>query len=316
VPHDRTRLNQLELPPFQAAISQGVDAIMTAHVVFPAIETQPNLPATMSKAVLTDLLRNEMGFQGVIITDCLEMAAISEGVGVAAGAVGTVQAGSDIVLVSHLIERQLAAIEAVRQAVLSGAITDIDQSLQRVLKLKKSAAVADWLELAAVPQNLMRPESLALSRTVHQFGVRVMGNYKKLHRAVPVTLITVEVKNRTEVDELVALREGRSSMLAAMQQAGLAVREHLISSDATDQEVSAALEFARDAQQIVLQTYNAIFTTGQQKLISALPHEKLWLVAGRLPYDLDLAPNAQARLAAFGCRPAALAPVVEHLIDS
>ena len=78
--------------------------------------------------------------------------------------------------------------------------------------------------------------------------------------------------------------------------------------------MAEALEFSRHAQQIVLQSYNAIFARGQQKLISALARDKLWLVAGRLPYDLDLAPGVQGRLAAFGCRPAALAPVVEHLI--
>jgi len=314
VGHNRARLDSLELPPFHAAIKQGVHAIMTAHVVFPAIEPQADLPATMSKAVLTDLLRNEMGFNGVIITDCLEMAAISEGVGVAAGALATVQAGADIVLVSHLLERQLAAVDAVRQAMLSGAIASIDAALERILALKQSQAVCDWRSLPLIPEGLMLPESLALSREVHRAGVRINGNLKTLNRALPVSLITVEVKNRTEVDEAVELREGRSSMLAALQQAGFTVRELVISFEASEAEVAAALAFAHDAQQIVLQSYNAIFAPGQQKLISALARDKLWLVAGRLPYDLDLAPGVQGRLAAFGCRPAALAPVVEHLI--
>ena len=315
VGHERSRLDSVELPPFREAIKQGVQAIMTAHVVFPAIETQPDLPATMSKAVLTDLLRHEMGFDGVIITDCLEMAAISEGVGVAAGAQATVAAGADIVLVSHLLERQLAAIDAVRQALLSGAIASIDASVERILRLKHSQAVANWRSLPVLPSGLMRPESLALSREVHRFGVRISGNLQALNRALPVGLITVEVKNRTEVDEAVELREGRSSMLVPLQQAGFTVREHVISFEASEQEVAAALQFASGAQQLVLQTYNAIFAPGQQKLLSALPHDKLWLVAGRLPYDLDLAPGVQGRLAAFGCRPAALAPVVEHLIN-
>ena len=318
IPHDRARLFSVELPPFQAAIAAGVHAIMTAHVVFPAIEPVADLPATMSKAVLTDLLRAELGFDGVIITDCLEMAAISEGMGVAQGAVATVQAGADIVLVSHLIERQLAAIGALERAVLDGVVSQsrIDQALQRIQRLKQIAAVADWRALPVLPRDLMQPAALALSRSVHQSGVRVAGDLKKLDRALPVRLITVEVKNRTEVDEAVELREGRSSMLDALQQAGCSVQEHIISFEADDQEVAEALAFADDAQQLVLQTYNAIFSAGQQKLLSALPADKLWVVAGRLPYDLDLAPKAQGRLAAFGCRPAALAPVVEQLIHS
>jgi len=72
VPHDKERLRAVELAPFRAAIAGGVDAIMTAHVVFPAFEADTSVPATLSKGVLTDLLRGEMDYQGVVITDCLE----------------------------------------------------------------------------------------------------------------------------------------------------------------------------------------------------------------------------------------------------
>ncbi len=314
VPHDRQRLDAMELPPFKAAIAQGVHAIMTAHVVFPAIESEPNLPATLSKAVLTDLLRNEMRFNGVIITDCLEMAAISEGVGVAKGAVATLQAGADIVLVSHLEERQKAAIEAVIGAVESGSIdrNAIALSVQRVQQLKLQRAVSAWRDLPKIPQGLMQPAAMQLAHKVQQAALRVKGNFRPLPAELPVTLITVEMRSRTEVDEIGSA--ARSSMLSALQEAGRQVREYTLPFDATEQEVTDAVAYARDAQQIVVQTYNAVLAPGQQRLLAELPHEKLWLVAGRLPYDLDLAPNAQGRLASFGCRPAALAPVVEKLL--
>ena len=314
VPHDRQRLDAMELPPFKAAIAQGVHAIMTAHVVFPAIESEPNLPATLSKAVLTDLLRHEMRFNGVIITDCLEMAAISEGVGVAKGAVATLQAGADIVLVSHLEERQKAAIEAVISAVESGSIdrNEIDLSVQRVQQLKLQRAVSAWRDLPKIPQGLMQPAAMQLAHKVQQAALRVKGNFRPLPAELPVTLITVEMRSRTEVDEVGSA--ARSSMLSALQEAGRQVREYTLPFDATEQEVTDAVAYARDAQQIVVQTYNAVLAPGQQRLLAELPHEKLWLVAGRLPYDLDLAPNAQGRLASFGCRPAALAPVVEKLL--
>jgi beta-N-acetylhexosaminidase len=67
------------------------------------------------------------------------------------------------------------------------------------------------------------------------------------------------------------------------------------------------------AEQVVVQTYNAMLVEGQRRLLAAMPADRLWVVAGRLPYDLDLAPSAQGRLAAYGCRPAALAPVVDKL---
>lgn len=317
VPHNKARLDAIELPPFKAAIAQGVDAIMTAHVVFPAIEKEPGMPATLSKAVLTDLLRGELGFNGVIISDCLEMAAIADGIGVTAGALKTLQAGADIALISHLEERQQAAMDAVFAAVESGVISieRINESVQRIQKLKQLIAINEVPEKLT---GLMQPESLALAKKVQKAALRVQGNFRPLNRQLPVTLITVEVRLRSEVDEAIVARnkEARSSMLSAMLEEGIDVREFVLAPEASEQEVSRAIAFAQNADQIVLQTYNAVLQKGQQRLLKSLPQNKLWLVAGRLPYDLDLAPDAQGRLASFSCRPAALVPVVEKLLPA
>ncbi|MBM3116491.1 beta-N-acetylhexosaminidase [Jeongeupia naejangsanensis] len=318
VPHDKARLKAVELAPFQAAIDAGVDAIMTAHVAFPAIEPDAAMPATLSKNVLTGLLREEMGFKGVVISDCLEMAAISEGVGVAVGAVGTLQAGADIVLVSHLEERQQAAVEAVLQAVERGEISEarIDEALARVMVLKRSKAVQEWQNAPVEPQGLMKTESLALARKVQAAALQVQGDFQPLDLSKPVTLITVEVRSRSEIDEVAIARnkEPRSSMLPALEEAGVQVREYALSAEALQEEVDGAIAFAQGAEQIVLQTYNAQLIEGQQRLIKALPQDKLWVVAGRLPYDMDLAPQALGRCASFGCRPPALEPVVNKLL--
>ncbi len=81
ISHDMERLNQIELHPFRKCIEAGADTVMTAHVYFPSIETQPGVPATLSEKVITGLLRNKLGFTGVVTTDCMEMNAISNGVG-------------------------------------------------------------------------------------------------------------------------------------------------------------------------------------------------------------------------------------------
>jgi beta-N-acetylhexosaminidase len=319
VPHDKVRINAVELPPFKAAIAQGVDVIMTAHVVFPAFEKERGVPATLSKVVLTDLLRGELGFNGVIISDCLEMAAIADGVGVTEGTIRTLQAGADIALISHQEVRQQAAINAVLEAVESGAISveRISESCQRIQKLKQLNAVKEWREAKMDPTLLTQDKSLALAEKVQKAALRVRGNFRPLNRRLGVALITVEVRLRSEVDEVIVAgdKETRSSMLPAMLELGLNVRELVLSLESTEQEVAAALAFVQDAQQIVLQTYNAVLMQGQQRLIASLPQNKLWLVAGRLPYDLELAPNAQGRLASFGCRPAALVPVVAKLLE-
>ncbi|WP_440772558.1 beta-N-acetylhexosaminidase [Natronorubrum sp. DTA28] len=135
---DEDRLARVEFRPFVRAIESGIDSIMTAHVAFPAITGSETKPATLSPAVLTDLLRDRLGFSGVLITDCMEMNAITETVGTERGAVEAIRAGADVVLVSHSADRQRSAIDAVIEAVESGALSEtrIDDSVNRILELK------------------------------------------------------------------------------------------------------------------------------------------------------------------------------------
>ncbi|KLU58875.1 beta-hexosaminidase precursor [Peptococcaceae bacterium CEB3] len=152
IAHDRLRLESVELVPFKAAIQAGIDSIMTAHVVFPAVEPE-KIPATLSYRVLTSLLRYELGFAGVLTTDCLEMNAISATVGIGAGAVQALRAGADMVMVSHHLDRQLAAIDAIVSAVRQGDLAEarIEEAYQRVqaLKAKRLGATAreEWAPL-------------------------------------------------------------------------------------------------------------------------------------------------------------------------
>src|SRR2546426_4672231 len=94
---DRATLDRVELPPFRAAIAAGVPAIMSAHIVVPALDPTPELPVTLSKTVMTDLIRNTLGFQGIIVTDDLEMGALKN-VGEAAAGLRAIQAGAGYLL--------------------------------------------------------------------------------------------------------------------------------------------------------------------------------------------------------------------------
>lgn len=142
VRHDRARMDSVELVPFRRAIAEGVDAMMSAHIYFPALE-QEKLPVTLSKAVLTGLLREELGFGGIIMTDCMEMNAIAEHYGTVEASVLAIEAGADIVLISHRADRQLAALEAILHAVAEGRISEarIDDSVRRLLALKVKRGV-------------------------------------------------------------------------------------------------------------------------------------------------------------------------------
>ncbi|MCY0864480.1 MAG: beta-N-acetylhexosaminidase, partial [Sulfobacillus sp.] len=142
IPHDWERLRQVELPPFIHAMQNGLDAVMTAHIVFRAVDSRP---ATLSEPILTGWLRKSFGFNGVILTDCLEMDAIQKTVGAAQGAVDALKAGADIVLVSHSRQQQLAALNAIVAAVASGELPQSRlQDAARRVQTMKSRRLGDW----------------------------------------------------------------------------------------------------------------------------------------------------------------------------
>src|SRR5467141_247956 len=132
---DRARLDQLELVPFRAAIAMQVESIMTGHLNVPALEPDPNTPATLSHSILTDLLRKELGFQGLIVTDAMDMGGITVRYAPGEAAVRAVVAGADCLLMPPVPD---AAFEALQAAVKSGRISKerLDASVRRILQAK------------------------------------------------------------------------------------------------------------------------------------------------------------------------------------
>ncbi|CAM5196749.1 beta-N-acetylhexosaminidase OS=Ureibacillus acetophenoni OX=614649 GN=SAMN05877842_105134 PE=3 SV=1 [Ureibacillus acetophenoni] len=130
-------LEQLELLPFQQAIHDGADVVMIAHILLPEIDV--NNPSSMSEAIITDLLRGQLGYDGVVITDDMTMEAITDHYDISDAAVQSVKAGSDIIMIAHDFHKVTSAIEALRTAVENGEITEdrIDESVIRILLLKE-----------------------------------------------------------------------------------------------------------------------------------------------------------------------------------
>jgi beta-N-acetylhexosaminidase len=136
-------LEELELIPFQAAVENGVDVIMAAHILLPKID--PDYPTSMSKVVLTDTLRKQLGFNGVIITDDMTMGAIAENYSIDQAAVQSVKAGSDMILVAHGESNIEATIAALKVAVENGEIKEerINESVAKVIRLKQKYNLED-----------------------------------------------------------------------------------------------------------------------------------------------------------------------------
>ncbi len=132
--HSIDRLRAIELPPFFAAVRAGVASIMTAHVVFDAID--PGVPATMSRDVIEGVLRNEIGFKGVVFSDDMEMGAIADRMGIGEASVRAITAGVDCLLVCHRLDRQQEAIGAIADAIASGRIAR-SRALEAVSRIDK-----------------------------------------------------------------------------------------------------------------------------------------------------------------------------------
>lgn len=163
VEHDIDRLRQVELAPFAAAARAGIDAIMTAHVLFPALDA--DWPATLSRRILTDLLRQEMGFSGVIVSDDLGMKAVADRYAIEDLAVGAVAAGADILLIREPEDRQLRAFEALIHAAEHDdkLRARVAESAARVDAMKQKCRVGAPAPTGLLPSLLGTPAYRALA---------------------------------------------------------------------------------------------------------------------------------------------------------
>lgn len=180
--HDRQRLDSIELPPFRAAIQAGVDSVMSAHLLIPALD--PELPATLSHRILTEELRQNLGFEGLISTDALVMGAIADRYGADQAPVMSVAAGSDIILMP--VDPEIA-IKSVCAAVASGQISAerIRASVGRIWRSKQKL-FQDWdrMTLTQSPVNsqppalttLSQPDSMAIVDRILQDSLVTQGN--------------------------------------------------------------------------------------------------------------------------------------------
>jgi len=130
-------LKQLELIPFKTAIDKGVDVVMVGHILLPKIDQQ--YPSSMSKEIITGILRNQLGFDGVVMTDDMTMKAITNHFNIGQAAVDSVKAGNDIILIAHEFSNVTSAIDALKAAVKNGEITEkqINDSVRRIIQLKQ-----------------------------------------------------------------------------------------------------------------------------------------------------------------------------------
>jgi beta-N-acetylhexosaminidase len=188
---DRTRLDSVELVPFRAAIAAGVGAVMTAHIALPALG-EPRTPATLVPGIVTSLLRDTLGFRGVIFTDALSMEGIGQGYDVEHAAVLSVQAGADVLLKPTDTRR---AIDAVVSAVEHGEIPParIEQSVRRILAIKARLGLVEqrYVDLDQLRHVVGPPAHWATARNVAARAITLLRDSASLIPVPPADHLTV-----------------------------------------------------------------------------------------------------------------------------
>jgi len=180
---DRAHLDSIELPPFRQAIAAGVDSVMVAHVTVPALDADPNHVATISTAVVSDLLEKQMGFKGLIVTDALDMAGLTHlfANNIGRAAVEAFKAGNDLLLIPADLG---ASYEAMVKAVRSGEISPqrLDHSVLKILKIKGRLGLneARTVDLSAIATAVGKPENITFGQQVADSAITLVRDSGKV----------------------------------------------------------------------------------------------------------------------------------------
>jgi len=180
---DRAHLNSIELPPFRQAIAAGVDSVMVAHVTVPTLDPDPNHVATISPAVVSDLLEKQLGFKGLVVTDALDMAGLTHlfASDIGRAAVEAFKAGNDLLLIPADLP---ASYDAMLKAVRSGEISRqrLDRSVLKILKIKASLGLnlSRTVDLNQLATTVGKPENLAFGQQVADSAITLVRDNGKV----------------------------------------------------------------------------------------------------------------------------------------
>ena len=317
VPQEMDRLKEVELYPFQKAMDTGVDAIMSAHITFPKVDPtkviskktgeEVAVPATLSHKILTGLMRDEMNYDGLIVTDAMEMAAITEHFGTVDAAVMSVKAGTDIVLMPvGLKEVRDGLVKAVKNGEISSK--RIDESVKRILSLK-------------LKRGIMKEEQPVPIEDKIQEALQIVGSaeHKKIERKAAEQSITL-VKNNNQVLPLAGLDEAAKIAVVGsnyVQELGKSIKDihdntEIIELPATYELTPEQEAKLREAEYIIIGSHTANVAgrmpdSPQMARINDIIRNyeaPVITVAIRNPYDLMAFPDTDAYIAQYGFRTA------------
>ena len=302
IPHDMDRLRRVELPPFSDAIQAGVKMVMTAHLGVQAIDGEKPLPATLSKRIITGLLRQELGYSGAVVSDAMNMQAIRQGQLLGEDALQAVLAGVDLLLLADDPADYERVFVALSKAIQSGSLArvSVSESVERILNLK------NWLAAHATQPDLrvIRCEQhLQIADEIAERAITLVRNHQnilpiQLASDQRIAVIVPEPQDLTPADTSSYVKPDLASELRKYHP----VVDGFIVSFSPDAEAIANLiSKLHSFDLIIMGTINACASPHQAALVHELMKTNIPVVviALRLPYDLELFPQVDTYLCTY-----------------
>ena len=288
VDFDRERLDKIELVPFKRAIDGGLPGIMASHVLYTKYDDK--FPTTLSKKVIQGLLRDELGFDGLVVTDSLTMSAVFDNFTVEEIAYYGFNSGCDILLLcgARRLELSKQFAEAALKLAEEGKIpmATIDAAVERIMRYKEMYKVGEMADkFEDIEGDLENPERMALAQKVADDSITLIKDEKGL--------LPIKKEEKTLVVfpqiKVVTLVENDDSTLSCLADyMPFSVDKHYVSIAPTKEEQDALLAKVGEYDKIVYCSYNANFNPSQAELINSIDKEKLVVVAVRTPYDINV----------------------------
>jgi beta-N-acetylhexosaminidase len=292
VSHNRARLEAVEFVPFNAAITAGVAGLMSAHVAFPAIDSG-RTPATLSHRVLTRLLRQELGYGGLLATDSLEMGALSSTLGLSPSlaAAAALDAGADLLLFNRGHEQQREAHTLILKRVKDGEIplSRLEEAVLRVLTAKAQFG-------------LLKPDSIVVEAAATQVGTDA-------HRALAYDLVAQSItllRDEARPANMPLTTDARPIVLETPALLGLGrllgATSIIVNAQPATAEIQNLVGLARQRRPFIVGVSDIARQPAQADLVNGLlaTDAPVILIATRDPYDLLAFPNAPSMLATYG----------------
>lgn len=291
--HDRERLFDVELRPFARAFAEGLPAIMTAHIVLPLIAEGDDVPATVSHKVLTGLLREELAYDGLVITDGLEMQGIVDR-GVGEAAVEAVVAGADMVMVLWSADKKREVRQALLDAARSGRLPAdrVDQAVRRVLEAKARAGLFSRpvVDVQSARRQLAHHDRRALLEVAR----RAVTVVKDSHRSLPLgkgSVVAVAAAQPAFLQEIAAHTKARTLSLSWTP-----------SKERVRKDAARLVELAKDADVVVVGMQNGDHAALVRAVQQAWPDKPIVVVSFGSPYLIYSFPTISTYVCAFGWR--------------